>query len=43
VETAEHAEWLKKMGCEFGQGYLYSRPVAPAEMERLFKNGMDRE
>ncbi len=30
VETQEQHALLKEMGCDFGQGYLYSRPV-PAE------------
>lgn len=27
VESEQQAENLKKMGCEFGQGYFFSRPV----------------
>jgi EAL domain-containing protein (putative c-di-GMP-specific phosphodiesterase class I) len=27
IETPEHAAQLMEMGCEFGQGYYYSRPV----------------
>jgi Amt family ammonium transporter len=30
VETLEQAEWLRKTGCDFAQGFLFSRPV-PAE------------
>jgi len=35
VETAEQAEFLRARGCQLGQGYLYSRPVPPEEVERL--------
>jgi diguanylate cyclase (GGDEF)-like protein/PAS domain S-box-containing protein len=30
IETAEQLHWLQDHGCEYGQGYLFSRPV-PAE------------
>jgi EAL domain-containing protein (putative c-di-GMP-specific phosphodiesterase class I) len=40
VETVEHAMQLKEMGCEFGQGYLYSRPLPAADMEGLLRDGM---
>jgi EAL domain-containing protein (putative c-di-GMP-specific phosphodiesterase class I) len=30
VETEEQEEELQKLGCDYMQGYLYSRPV-PAE------------
>jgi EAL domain-containing protein (putative c-di-GMP-specific phosphodiesterase class I) len=28
VETPAQAEWLTSHGCDFGQGYLFGRPVA---------------
>ena len=28
VETAEQADQLRAMGCEYAQGYRFSRPVA---------------
>jgi EAL domain-containing protein (putative c-di-GMP-specific phosphodiesterase class I) len=31
VETEAQAAHLKRLGCEHGQGYLWSRPVAPLE------------
>jgi EAL domain-containing protein (putative c-di-GMP-specific phosphodiesterase class I) len=31
IETAEHRDTLVRMGCPLGQGYLFSRPVSPAE------------
>ncbi|MDA8290370.1 MAG: EAL domain-containing protein [Actinomycetota bacterium] len=32
VETAEHADWLARMGCDEAQGYYFSRPVPPGEL-----------
>ncbi len=31
VENTQDAEWLKGLGCEYGQGYYFSAPLAPAE------------
>jgi EAL domain-containing protein (putative c-di-GMP-specific phosphodiesterase class I) len=27
IETPAQAEALRMLGCEFGQGYLYARPI----------------
>jgi len=35
VETQEQAEAIRRMGSEYGQGYLYSRPVAGNEAHML--------
>jgi len=35
VETAEQAEILRDLGCLLGQGYLFSRPVTPADATDL--------
>lgn len=32
VETAEHRDYLRALGCEVGQGYLFSRPVGAGEL-----------
>jgi EAL domain-containing protein (putative c-di-GMP-specific phosphodiesterase class I) len=29
IETVQQLEWLQAMGCELGQGYLFSRLLAP--------------
>lgn len=35
VETGAQADQLKQLGCERGQGYLFSRPVPSADIEEL--------
>jgi diguanylate cyclase (GGDEF)-like protein len=35
IETIHQLHQLRILGCEFGQGYLFSRPVAVEEAERL--------
>lgn len=40
VETLAQFEWLRRQGCERGQGYLFSRPVPQPDvpsMERSFQ------
>ena len=36
VETVEQCRLLTNAGCDYGQGYLFSRAVPAAEFERLF-------
>ncbi|MFY7803497.1 MAG: EAL domain-containing protein, partial [Limnoraphis robusta] len=38
VETAEHLEPLQALGCEYGQGYLFSKPISAVEAEQLLKS-----
>ncbi|MCG5072198.1 EAL domain-containing protein [Paraburkholderia tagetis] len=33
VETAEQQAFLKAVGCDFAQGFLYSKPVPPGQFE----------
>jgi len=35
VETPAQRDLLRRLDCGFGQGYLFSRPVGPADFERL--------
>jgi EAL domain-containing protein (putative c-di-GMP-specific phosphodiesterase class I) len=35
VETALQLNQLKGLGCEFAQGYLFSIPLAPKEIELM--------
>ncbi len=36
IETSRQREQLREMGCAFGQGFLYSRPVTAEKVEELF-------
>ena len=36
VETEAQLQLLLGAGCDFAQGYLFSKPVPPAEFERLY-------
>jgi len=36
IETEEHRDLLMVAGCDFGQGYLFSKPVPPDGFEKLF-------
>lgn len=38
VETKQHGEILASLGCHEGQGYYYSRPIAPAECIFFLEN-----
>jgi len=35
IETEPQDKILKELGCQYGQGYLYSRPVAEADFREL--------
>ena len=39
VETEAQLSVLAKMGCDAGQGYLFSRPVPALEFEQLLRSG----
>lgn len=36
IETQQQLQWLQRLGCEFGQGYLFARPLVADEIEALF-------
>ena len=36
IEMIQQLEWLQQIGCEFGQGYLFSQPLAAADIERCY-------
>jgi len=42
VETAEQREQLCALGCDYGQGYLFSAPVTAAHAGRLLARGIGR-
>ncbi|MGD0984517.1 MAG: EAL domain-containing protein [Acidimicrobiales bacterium] len=33
VETSRQFEWLRTLGCDYGQGYQWSGPLSPADLE----------
>ena len=35
IETNQQLKWLEKLGCEFGQGYFFSKPLPASEIEQL--------
>ena len=35
IETESQSQLLSNMGCDYGQGYLFSRPVPANEFEKL--------
>jgi len=39
VETPGQLDFLKGQGCDLIQGYLISRPVPPADLEKSLANG----
>ena len=39
IETEEQAAVLRELGCGFGQGFLYARPLPADELDRLLAAG----
>jgi len=37
IETQQQLELLKAMGCDYGQGYLFSKPLPANKFEQLIK------
>ncbi len=33
IETKEHAERMRSLGCTYGQGFYFAKPLTPAEIE----------
>lgn len=42
VETKEQAEWLTEMGCDYLQGYFYSKAIPTDQYLELMKNDNER-
>ena len=38
VETDEQRRFLASLGCDFMQGYYFSRPLSPTQLEQLMKD-----
>ena len=43
IETDEQYQQLKMLGCEYGQGYLFSRPVANGAVQHLLGQDARRD
>jgi EAL domain-containing protein (putative c-di-GMP-specific phosphodiesterase class I) len=43
VETAEQLAFLRALGCEEMQGFLFSKPVPAEEFERMVRSGRKLE
>lgn len=39
IESPEQFERLRALGCEFGQGYLFSQPLAAIDVQKLLEQG----
>jgi EAL domain-containing protein (putative c-di-GMP-specific phosphodiesterase class I) len=35
IETQEQLEILKSMGCDYGQGYFFAKPLSKSDFEAL--------
>lgn len=38
IETAEQHRFLTDAGCDFGQGYLFGRPVSPEQLSAMMRD-----
>ena len=36
IETKEQLEWLQKIGCKYGQGYLFNKPLPAADIAKIY-------
>ncbi|GEO97692.1 hypothetical protein GCM10007887_00770 [Methylobacterium haplocladii] len=39
IECSGSLDWLEGQGCDFGQGYLFGKPMSKAETDRYVENG----
>lgn len=39
IETPEQQDWLRQAGCDYGQGFLFSRPLPAEQFELLLRGG----
>ncbi|MDY0012453.1 MAG: EAL domain-containing protein, partial [Rhodocyclaceae bacterium] len=43
IESPAQAELLRSMGCDYGQGFLYYRPMEPGALDRVLFGEVPRE
>ena len=43
IETEQQRDTLIALGCEFGQGYLFGRPMEPEQLAERLREGMSTE
>ncbi len=43
IETNEQLTQLKRLGCQFGQGYLFSRPLSSDKMANFFTAALQKQ
>lgn len=41
IETEAQSQLLQTMGCDYGQGYYYARPISPEEFESQWLNPLN--
>jgi EAL domain-containing protein (putative c-di-GMP-specific phosphodiesterase class I) len=41
VETQAQQDWMQQLGCDSAQGYLFSRPLTPAEFAQIYVEQRD--
>jgi len=41
VETQAQQDWMRQLGCDSAQGYLFSRPLTPAEFRHIYVEQRD--
>ncbi len=42
IETPEQAEALRAMGCRYGQGFYFARPMSATDLDRMLAAELDR-
>ncbi len=40
IETSDHLELAREFGCDYSQGYFFSRPLSPQDAEEFIKSSM---
>ena len=39
VETRDQLNYLRKVGCDEGQGFLFGKPLSPEDLANLARSG----